>query len=381
MRRWAKCLLIVMLLTTQSGCMTHPELQNFAYATAIGLDYKNGQWHAYIQVLNFANIASTEKLEIGKPVYPWIGRGQGDSVTEALSNVGRSSQLKLFWGHVKAIILTEGAMTRGVNEIHKAINRYREVRYNVLMFGTKEKLEEVFSRNSLLNLSPLDSLLFTGMPVNSPESFIIPDKVNRIIANMNEPGEYARVASIGFRAKDWSEGTKPMELIAVNGVYYFHHDKMTAWISVQQLKGIRWMEERLSEIPAQIGPEGRNDAVMVFARPHMKIRPVMADGTVSFDLRVKAKAYVLELSQEAGMKQLQKEAEEMIEREIRHTFRQGVKLRCDTLDLQQELYRSDPARFRELTQTEDFFLTDQSLRQIHVRVHLTGMGKYKGRKS
>lgn len=382
MTRLAQGCLILLALATASGCSYKPELQNLAFVTAIGIDYEEGQWTAYAQILNFSNIASTERMEIGKPVPPWIGRGSGNTITMALSEVRRNSQLQLFWGHVKTIVLSERAMAQGVTQIHKAINRYREVRYNVLLYGTKEKLEEVFAVNSLLMLSPLDSLLFTGAQLSSPESFILPRKAYRIVADMNEPGTYAQIASIGFNATDWISGGKPAKLISLNGIYYFRNDKLIAWMPTKQLKGIRWAEQRLEQIPVQMeaGGKGVDGTVIVFNHPHIRMRAAKGTGNPVFDLKVDVKGYVLELGEDATMKQLKAEAKEVILRDIGNTFRRGVELKCDPFNLQQELYRSQPGRFWALSRANPFFLTNESLGQIKVDIHLTGMGKYKGRK-
>lgn len=102
MKKKTCILLCIALLFLLTACWGSKDVQNIAYVTAIGFDYENGKYISYVQVLNFTNIAKGEKTEVGKNVPTWIGKGEGITVTESLSNIYSTSQLRIFWGHVKA---------------------------------------------------------------------------------------------------------------------------------------------------------------------------------------------------------------------------------------------------------------------------------------
>lgn len=369
---------ILSLFLIVVGCSGTPEVQNMAYATSIGFDYRDGKWIAYAQVVNFDNIARSERLEIGKEIPVWIGKGEGETITGALTDVSRTSQMRMFWGHVKAIIVTENVMRKGVKEVYRAVNRYREVRYNILVFGTKRPLLDIMTQKSLLNMSPLDAVLFHKTQMNSPYSFVVPMTGNRIIANLNEPGQTGALPSIGLDMDDWREDKTPRPMFALSGFYFFRDYKMVNWMSLEQLKGMRWSMRHLDRIPMKIPLHGPPGAVIVFHHPKMKIHPVYSGGELRFRLQVTAKGSVLELLQDLSVERMREKAAEGIRDEIETTFREAVKLKCDPFRLQEALYRENPKLFRELSRERPFFLEEDSIGGIDVNVTIINMGKYKG---
>ncbi|GKU80382.1 Ger(x)C family spore germination protein [Paenibacillus sp. L3-i20] len=371
------CILLISLFVV-SGCTTKPEIQNVAYATAIGVDYKNGKWIVYAQVLNFSNIAHYEQQQIGKSVPVWVGKGEGNTIAHALSNVNRTSQLSLFWGHVKVIVMTEEVLKKGVTDVYSAINRDREVRYNILIYGTKRNLDDILIQKSLMNLSPLDTMMFSSAQTSSTLSILQQVTSNRLIANLNEPGEPAIIPSIDSDNKDWKEDKKSKEMFNISGGYFFRDNKMISWMSEKELSGVRWGDRHLDrttlEFPSNKSPVG----VIMFNNPHMKIIPKIEHGKVKFDLHVYANGHIVEILQNITLKEIKKEVAIAIQKEIIETYRKAIKLQCDPFRLGQALYRSNPNEFKKLTERDEYFLSEDSLGEIQVHVRVKNMGKYKG---
>ncbi|OME78340.1 hypothetical protein BK120_24605 [Paenibacillus sp. FSL A5-0031] len=368
----------IMLL---SGCTSMPEIQNMAYATAIGVDFKDGKWIAYTQILNFSNISHSEQVSLGKAVPVWVGKGEGKTMALALTDISRTSQLQVFWGHVKAVVMTEAVLKKGVTDVYSAINRYREVRYNILIYGTKRSLPEIFIQKSILNLSPLETIMFTASQMHSIVSVILPVTVNRVIADLNEPGEPAMIPSLEIDSKDWSEDEQPKPMFSLSGGYFFKKNKMIGWMSGRDLLGIRWAEEGLKRIPLQVNAHGSPAAVIEFSSPRMKIRPVTEKGETRYNLEVEAKGIVIELMQDVTINHLKECAADAIRKEIMNTYSKALKSQIDPLHLRQSLYQSSPAEFRRLSSTDDFFLKNDSIKNIQVNVNLMNTGKYKGTKN
>lgn len=369
----------LLMLGLLSGCTNMSDIQNMAYVTTLGVDYVNDRWVSYAQIHNFTSLARTEQLEIGKAVPVWVGRGEGDTLTMALANTSTTSQMRLFWGHVHAVVLSERTLRQDLSEVYAAINRYREVRYNVLVYGTKRKLTDILIQKSLLNLPPLDSIMFTATQTNSPRSFILPSTGNRIIANLNEPGAPGFIPSIDIEPGDWSEDKKSRPMFKISGAYFLQNNKMRAWMSEEDLRGMRWAMKDLQEIPVRIPGGDSTDAVLMFSRPKLSIAPIVKGEEVYYDLRVRADGYVIELLGDVPLPRLKSETAGVIQSEIETTYRKAAAAKCDPFNLQEALYRKYPHTFRRLSEKQDFILKPDSLRNIQVEVQITGLGKYKGR--
>ncbi|MDQ6419443.1 Ger(x)C family spore germination C-terminal domain-containing protein [Paenibacillus sp. LHD-117] len=377
-RRWFMAVAIGALLIFSSGCTAMPDIQSNAYAAAIGIDYKDGKWIAYAQIINFTTIAHSDQVEVGKDTPVWIGEGEGDTVSSALIDVGEASQLRMFWGHVKVLVMTEAALKKNVQDVYSAINRYREVRYTVYVYGTDRDMREVLMQKSILNMSPLYTKMYTGTQASSDRSFLLPVTANRLIANLNEPGEPASIPSIGVDIGDWTEDDKQKPMFILTGAYYFHDNKLAGWLSADELRGARWAESALERTPLVVRKDDKPLGLIMFSHPELSIRSIADAGGAKFRIGVEAEGYVMEMMDHATMEELKRIARQSIGEEVEATFLKGVKHGCDPFGLSEELYRSNPKSFRKLAAERQFFLTLESLAGVDVKVRLINTGKYQG---
>ncbi|WP_225442796.1 Ger(x)C family spore germination protein [Paenibacillus lycopersici] len=375
--RFAAACLVLAAVCTLPGCGSAKDIQSLAYVTAMGIDYVDGKYVTYAQVLNFSNVARTENGELGKKVPVWLGIGHGVSITESFSDMNTTSQFPLFMGHLKTIVMSERAMRRGVKELYLTLNRYREIRYNVYVYGTKDNLSDILTQKSIFNLSPLDTTMFSGTQMDSDLTFLLPLSGNRGIANVNEPGITAMIPDISSSDKTWHEDKLPRSMSMVKGAFFLEEDRAFAWMSVSDLQGVRWSNRNLNHTPLQLPrDDGYKDMVM-FVHPRMKLKIVKASGEPRFDITVRVKGTVYEM-RNTPIAEMERRAEKAIEDEIRETYRKALRKRCDPFQLEELLYRKHPAVFRKLTSRDRFFLDEASLRSVHVHASITSTGKYNG---
>jgi spore germination protein KC len=349
------------------------------YVTAIGLDFVDGKYITYVQVLNFTNIGRSETLEVGKSVPIWVGKGEGTTISESLSSIYATSQMRIFWGHVKAIVCTENLLKKGVEDAYNAMNRFGDIRYNILIYGTKEKLSDIFIQKSIFNLSPLDTIMFSPEQIYAQRSFIVPKTGNQVIAQINEPGEPGMLPSLAINKGTWHEDKNSKSLLKINGAYFFNQDKMAAWLSEDELAGTRWSQKELKRSLVRIPAEGRAIATMIMINPHYKVDIEVVDGKVWYDVSLKIDATLDELMKDVSINYLEQEAGKVISDEIRESFHNGLKKQVDVLMLEETLYRTRPKEWHRLHKSQSFLLDHECLRKINVKVDLRNTGKYKGR--
>ncbi|MCM3782587.1 Ger(x)C family spore germination protein [Neobacillus mesonae] len=369
----------VFLLLLCLGCDDSKDIQNMAYVTGVGIDYVDGKYIAYVQVLNFASVAKTENMELGKEVPIWIGVGEGATVTGALTDMNTTSQLRMFWGHLKVVFLSENLLKKGVTDIYNGLNRYREIRYNLFVFGTKEKMMDILQVKSLFNLSPLESIAYSGAQVNTQRSFILPEIGNRFIAGINEPGNPTPLPSIAISRKKWSENDTKMPLFDLTGAYFFEKDKMKNWMSAEDLIGVQWSQENLDRTMIRLPEKDNAVAVLMLYHPQFHVKPIVQGDGAVFDLVINVDGELTELLENRPLQEIEQMGRAAVKDEILYTFNKGLEKKCDPFKLSQALYRTNPALFHKLKKSENFIITKDSIRNIHVKLNLTGTGKYKGR--
>jgi spore germination protein KC len=147
----------MLLLVSQTGCWDIKTIQDTNYITAIGFDYQKGRYIVYCQMLDFSSVAKHEGSNGGPPMI-WVGQEEGDTVDDAYTRLYKTTQQRVFWGHVGAYVFTREALKQGVGKFTDSSVRYGETRYTQWVYSTDESIETIFSVIPFL-MSPL-CLLF-----------------------------------------------------------------------------------------------------------------------------------------------------------------------------------------------------------------------------
>jgi len=373
-------IVILLLLPLLGGCWGSHEVQTLAYSTTIGIDYADGKYKVYAQILNFANVAKLESGEPGKNVPVWIGKGQGATMFEAITDLYASSQLRLYWGHVSAVVITEGILAHNkLREVTDTLNRYREIRYNIQIFGTKEPLDSILSVKSLLNFSPLETLLARPDKYYTQRPYVAPITVFKFIASMNEPGYSTYLPSLGIDKQTWKEDSRAKPMFRINGAYFFNGRSYAGWLSERELIGMRWTNRKIDQAAIHVPHDGKPVAVINLRASHYDIRTVRRGRDVAFAVSIRLKGNVGALWGDFREAELAKMTEAGIADETRRTYELAVRKKIDVYQLSQRLYRDDPAAFKRLMNSRPFPLTKGSLDRVDVHVRIVHSGKFKGK--
>ncbi|MBV6715045.1 Ger(x)C family spore germination protein [Paenibacillus chitinolyticus] len=367
---------ILLLLT---GCWNSKDLQTMAYATALGIDYADGKYITYVQILNFSNIAKSENNQVGTRIPIWVGRGEGKTVSESLTSIYSTSQLRLFWGHVKAVIVSEALMKKGLPDVYDMLNRYREIRYNILFYGTNKPLDKLLSLTSMLNFSPIESLLTRPEQYFSQKSLILPVYGYKFIADLNEAGNSTMLPSLTANSVVWEEDQSKVSLYEINGAYFFNDTKYAAWLSQEDLKGARWLQTRLERTPLN-APKEHPIAALILEGPKYTVDAHVVNDKIRFTISLKIHAFIDEFREHATEAEIETAAETEIKNEILMSFHKGVNKRVDVLKLSETLYRKHPDVWKTHFKGKEFPLDMDSIEKIDVKVDISHSGKYKERK-
>ncbi|MGE6600200.1 hypothetical protein ACQKEY_00515 [Lysinibacillus fusiformis] len=115
-----------------SGCWDVSEPQKMYYVQGVGVDYKDNQFEAYIQLVNFATVTKTEQSNPQMSPSE-IGKAKGKTIEEAIYKLYRSVDQEVYWGHMTYIILSENSIqNENIIAVFDTFLRFRETRYQIL---------------------------------------------------------------------------------------------------------------------------------------------------------------------------------------------------------------------------------------------------------
>lgn len=381
-RRVRLLLCLVMISIMLSGCWNYQEPQSYSYISALGLEYVDKEYITYAQILDFSSIVRQEGASASQPTPIYIGEGRGRTITEAMNQLYSTSQKQILWGHITALVISENVLRHGVEEALDLINRYREVRYNTWVFGTKQPIEELFASTPLFNANALVSILHEPANTYKQRSIIEPVYLYRFIQRYREPGETSYLPSLTTNTNHWisseKDKLKKHKLLQVDGAYFIRSDgSLAGWIKNHDLFGIQWLNRHTARAPVTLYRDNDLLAVVVLTRPIYEVEASFHDHKVYFNIEVKLKGIVNELHENISSAELEKATEEAIRSQIRRTFDEGMKIRADIFRLGEVVYRDHLSNWKNIRETRDLVVEPDSLKQIKVKVNIRSSGKYK----
>ncbi|KMK76364.1 Ger(x)C family spore germination protein [Alkalihalobacillus pseudalcaliphilus] len=367
------------LLLTLTGCWSRYEVQNMNYATAVGIDYVDGQYTLYVQLLDFSTVAKLEGQQKAEQPPVWVAKGEGSSFTEAANDLYSTSQQRLNWGQISAILFSERLMKENkVGEVLELINRYREIRYLAWLFSTREPLEEILLATPFFRLSPKASILHNPEQSFRQFSILAPVRLQQFVLDSNEKARTSYIPELSLRKGQWQESNKPKELLRYSGVQVYDLNNYYGRMDLKDLSGMPWLSTHTIRVPLDLFTEEKLAAVLIAEKPKYEVTPIVKLNNAYFDISVKVKAGINELHTDLTEKELTQMAQEKIEEQIRKTYQTAFKEGIDIYNLGESLYRKHPHQWKSIaTGKQQLVLNQDSLRHVKVEVNIVYPGRYK----
>ncbi|AFQ13084.1 Ger(x)C family spore germination protein [Bacillus pacificus] len=369
--------ILTLFSSVLTGCWNIKEIQDIYYVAALGIDYKDEKYIAYVQLLDFSNVAKLEGARPDKQPPVWIGKGEGITMTEALNQLYKDAQQRLFWGHVSTLILSNTLLEQDIKSSIDFINRYREIRYNILFYATNESIEDVLKTKSFFTLSGLSTILHEPSEGYKQRSYIQPIQFFQFIRDSNPVGQTAFIPSIKISTENWKEEDKKAPLLRNDGAVFIRNNHLQGWLSESDLNGLRWIDEKTVRSPLWIVEDDQPVVSIVLEKPKVRITPVITNEQVRYKINVSLQAGINEKLKEISENKLVANTEKIIRAEIFNTFEKGVEINSDVYRLGEILYRENPQRWNQEIKEKPFFLNKDSIEHINIQVNLVNSGKLK----
>lgn len=386
-KRWFRSLFMLLLMVPflfLSGCLNISEPEDMFYVYAVGVDYdeKKGEYIVYAQVLNFQEIAKTggggsQSGGKGGNMQIWVGKGNGVSLDGAIQSMMITSQRRLYWGHLNAIILTERLMQHGIYDVIDMVRRFNEPKYTTWLFATGDSPESILSTSPILNEAPIKSIIGDPLRLHEIISIVPPIRFHRFVSVMDEPGETAPLIHLTTTSAHWRENRKKKEVMRVDGASFVRKEKYVATMKTKEILGLRWMTGR-AEKPRLTLMDGRKPlATLVPNKIRPKIEPFYRGLTPYFRIKIRLDAQLLQLSRPATTMELKKKAERIVKEEVMETYKLAIQKRVDVYQLLHPLFHKDTKKWKRLIDAHPFPLKEDSIEQVSVEVNIMSTGKAK----
>jgi spore germination protein KC len=371
-----KIAIICLLMPLLSGCWDMKDIQDNNFVTSIGFDLVNNEYRAYVQMLDFSSVAKTESSKPTQPMPVWVGIGRGETLIGAFNDLYRTSQMRTIFSQLNAVVLGEGIMKTGMKDVWEFLGRYYEFRYTPWLFGTKQRIDELFEITPFYNLSPLMSLLNQPQEVYKQQSLIAPLTLREFISESHEPGNSTLIPSLSISNYNWKSDNQQKPMLNIDGVFIFQGEDIQKWFDWKSVLGLRWVEPKTERSPLLIRSEGKPQVSVSLEKPKITITPQSGEDQVTFNMDIKLSGYISEIIQPIPEAVLEQKVAEEVQKEVKDTYEEGLKKSLDLMHLEHTLYRQKNREWKKWRDRGGLRLTSDSL-NIRVDVNLKHSGKVK----
>ncbi|TVY10143.1 Ger(x)C family spore germination protein [Paenibacillus cremeus] len=373
MRRLLMLGFMMTLLTFTAGCWDIKSIQDTNYVTAVGLDFKNGKYVVYGQMLDFSSVAKQEGGKAGQPPSVWAGTAEGDTISNAFNKLYETSQQRMFWGHVSSVVFTEDALKLGLYPFLDSLSRVGETRYKPWVYGTKEPIDKIFTVLPFFNLSPIASILHNPIDVYKQFSFIRPLRLYKVIVDFREPNYTVMLPSLEIATDAWKKNEKPDPKLKVSGAYAIQDGKLKGWVEEKQLNGLRWLERSTMRTPLVVYRGEKPIVKVTVEKSKRTITPQTRGQEASFSVHFSGNVLLDEINVMMDEKAIKQEVTNEIRDQITNTFKYGQEHSIDLYRLTHVLYRESFPAWSRLTQNGSKPIS-YSLQSIDVELNIVHSG-------
>lgn len=361
-------ILLIIITTLLSGCWDSKESERMLYLYGLGVDFEDGQYKVYAQIIDFSNIAKSEQPSNPDAIQSEVGYATGKTVSEAMYKLYNSVDEQLFWGHFSYFIFSQEVLKEGrINPIINTYMRFVDTRYQTWIYSTEDSIKDLMLSTPIINKAI--SLSKMSDPLNSykQSSFIEPLTIRNLLIGMDEPGHEVKIPLVRL-VKVWEteKGNDPIS--SIDGVTVVSPNENLGIISGNKANGLQWMSNKTvrSGISIKDDTGEVKQLSIVLQNNKVTVKPTVKNDKVLFDIHVRNVATVSGFEGDITEKEIRELTEKKIKGQIKETYQEGLKINADVYRLSEYLYRKDVKSWKRLQRDGKIELDEDSIRKIEV---------------
>lgn len=388
MRMWFKtccCICCVSLLLT--GCWSKRELNELAIVAGIGIDKIDDQYSVAIQVMNPSAVAGSKTRGNLSPVATYTIKGK--SLFEVFRRVTLLSPRRMYASHLRVVVIGEEAARDGIGHMLDFLSRNYQMRTDFYILVSKQtQAANIMRTLTILEKIPSNKL-YASLEATS-EAWASTAKVT-LDELVNEIGSVGKDPVLGIvrvlgneEMAGLQENTQKIQgnaLLQYDGMAVLHKDKLVGWLDEEEGKAYNYITNRVKSTVEVIPcPKSEGTVTLKILSAKSKIKGFAMNNQPAGAIEVKVQADVgevscsLDLTQEATIRQMEKETEKYLKQQLEHTVRKAQEtFHIDFLGMGSAIHRTNPKYWKMWKEDWEQRFEHMQI-TVDVDVQLRGMG-------
>ncbi|MCW2277622.1 Ger(x)C family spore germination protein [Heliophilum fasciatum] len=353
-------LLIVILTVALTGCWNRRELNDLAIVVGIGIDKKDSHYVFTVQVINQIAIQSQTKVESRAPVVTY--RIETDTIFEGIRRLTTVSPRKLFFAHLRLVVLGEVLARQGIEEVVDFLVRDHEFRGDFFFIVAREttaaEVLEIITPAELIPSVSFYRTLSTSARFWAPTHSV---QLAPLVTDLLTPGKNPVITGLvvvgNSPSKDSTQNVQksaPPTQVLLFSIGLFHNGRLVAWLNEGESKGYNYIVNKISSSVAPIdGPDGQN-IILEISNSTTKLRSQNQDGRPMIMIEVNTEANLgeinvpIDLKRPGALSDLERSLENKISSYIFEAIAKAKSYQTDVFGFGGVIHRADPQTWKRL---------------------------------
>ncbi|EKP94752.1 Ger(x)C family spore germination protein [Thermaerobacter subterraneus] len=274
--RWG-CLRIAALLVLAAfvltGCWDRVEINDRAIVLGMAVDRdQGGRFRVTLSVADparFPRPGQQGSSQVGQKPVNYI-QGSGRTLADALSLIQETVPRRLYYSHLKTVLIGEGAARRGIGPVLDFLMRDAQPRLELMVAVTPGEAGPKFIRAT----PPLESLPADALreQIRLRLGIVVP--LYRLVRALYEPGQEPVLPRVELAPV--TNGGMPVQGWFVNGVGVFKGDRLAGWLDNATTRGLMWLRGEIQHGTITVSLPGGSVSLRLL-RAKTQLQP-MVDG-------------------------------------------------------------------------------------------------------
>ncbi|MBQ9318075.1 MAG: Ger(x)C family spore germination protein [Bacilli bacterium] len=249
-----RVMLSLVILLTLTGCWNYNELNNYSIATGMAIDITEG--NKYMVSFLISNGKKTESESKNAQYQSVLYSGEGNTIYEAIKNIGLISPKQLYIGHLTSIVVSEEVAKKGLYDSLEFLLEDSQSKKNFYVVLAKDCMaKDLLSITTPMTDFSSESISDNVASSHRLQGSIIAKTYNDIIFDLINDGIDTTISSfviVGNIQKgstlDNLESVSPETYIKLDNLGIFKGDKLVAWADKDISRGINIINNNVTEL-------------------------------------------------------------------------------------------------------------------------------------
>lgn len=373
-----RVMLSLVILLTLTGCWNYNELNNYSIATGMAIDITEG--NKYMVSFLISNGKKTEGESKNAQYQSVLYSGEGNTIYEAIKNIGLISPKQLYIGHLTSIVVSEEVAKKGLYDSLEFLLEDSQSKKNFYVVLAKDCMaKDLLSITTPMTDFSSESISDNVASSHRLQGSIIAKTYNDIIFDLINDGIDTTISSfviVGNIQKgstlDNLESVSPETYIKLDNLGIFKGDKLVAWADKDISRGINIINNNVTELYLNLDCEDGHIVINITdLKTKKQVSKQKVDITTTGNASISEITCNINLNDKDVIKKIENDTSNEIKKLINDGYLFARNNGSDVFGLGLSYYRNHPKEYKKL----NWYQTYSTLKpEINVDIKIKSSG-------